>query len=162
MICQNCQKRSATVHMTEILPTGDKRERHLCETCASEQGLVQKSAVSLDELLQTFEQAQQKARGMADLVCPQCGITFVEFRHQGLLGCPHDYEAFAKPLQRLLKQAHAGGAQHVGKAPHQAAERVRKQHDLVRLRRDLDAAVKAEDYERAAKLRDQIAALEKP
>lgn len=147
--------------MTEILPTGDKRERHLCETCASEQGVVQKSAVSLNELLQTFMQAQQEARGVADLTCPECGITFVEFRNQGLLGCPHDYEAFSKPLRQLLQRAHAGSAQHVGKVPNQAAERIRKQHDLVRLRRDLDKAVKAEKYELAAKLRDQIAELEK-
>lgn len=161
MICQSCHKRTATVHLTDILKGGEKQERHLCEACAAEQGMVHKSAVSVNELLSKLVLAQPGARELAELVCPKCGMSFVEFRTNGLLGCAHDYDAFAKPLGQLLERAHAGGARHMGKVPHQAAQRIRKQHDLIRLRRELDNAVKEENYELAAKLRDQIEDLEK-
>jgi protein arginine kinase activator len=159
MICQNCSKRTATVHVTDITEEGVKIEHHLCESCASEQGMVQKAAVPVTELLANFVQAAHGVRELADLTCPECGTTFVEFRNNGLLGCPHDYDAFSKPLAQLLERAHGGGSRHVGKVPHHAGERIRKQHEVARLRRDLDKAVKEENYELAAKLRDQIEAM---
>ena len=48
--------------------------------------------------------------------CPVCGITFYEFRHQGRLGCPHDYECFADELEPLLVNIH-GETEHRGKRP---------------------------------------------
>jgi protein arginine kinase activator len=161
MTCQSCLKRRATVHLTEIGNSGEKQERHLCEACASEQGVVHKASVSVNEVLAKFMLAHSGARGRADMTCPECGITFAEFHNNGLLGCPHDYDAFAKPLTHLLERAHGGGARHVGKVPHHAAEQLQKQHHVARLRRELDEAVKAEKYEEAAKLRDEINELEK-
>ena len=34
MICQNCKKREATIHITEIV-NGYRREKHLCNMCGS-------------------------------------------------------------------------------------------------------------------------------
>ena len=39
MICQNCKKTVATVHLTEI-EHGEKTEVHLCEECAKNQGTM--------------------------------------------------------------------------------------------------------------------------
>jgi len=159
MICQRCQKRQATVHLTEIVH-GEKREKHLCERCAAEEGIAVKTQVSLNELLANFVMAQGSTAETAKLTCEACGITFTEFRNGGLLGCPYDYDAFEKVLLPLLQRAHEGGTQHVGKVPKRAGIGQERQHELMRLRRELAAAVDREDYELAAKLRDQIKSLE--
>jgi protein arginine kinase activator len=91
--------------------------------------------------------------------CEQCGITWAEFRQSGLLGCPNDYQVFEKDLMPLLQRAHENMSHHVGKVPTRRGNSgvpMKRQVDLTRLRKELAKAVEAEDYERAAKLRDQI------
>ena len=67
---------------------------------------------------------------------------------------------FGEHLERLLERAHDGATHHVGKAPKSAGTTRVAQQDLRRLRRQLADAVAAEDYERAAELRDSIRELE--
>jgi len=164
-LCERCKKAQATFHMTNIDPAGNRHERHLCDRCAVDEGLVQvakpTSSVQIQDLLQSFVASSKgSAAGVADLACENCGITYVEFRNQGLLGCPNDYQVFGEPLGRLLERAHNGGTHHVGKAPRSLGTRRTKQQDIHRLKRLLADAVAAEDYERAAELRDQIRQLE--
>jgi protein arginine kinase activator len=159
MKCDNCGK-NATVHLTEI-KGGKKIEKHLCEQCAAQnEGLPVKSHMPINELLTNFVMAHsglQKETGAA--ACEHCGITWAEFRQSGLLGCAHDYQIFEKDLMPLLTRAHEGMTHHVGKVPTRRGNTgvpMKKQVDLTRLRKELSKAVEAEDYERAAKLRDQI------
>ncbi|MGB9625566.1 MAG: UvrB/UvrC motif-containing protein [Phycisphaerae bacterium] len=159
MLCQRCKKQSATVHLTEII-NAEKREKHLCEKCAAEEGVTMKQHIPLNELLTSFLVAQAGAQEIANLTCPECGMTFVEYRNQGLLGCPNDYDAFEKALTPLIQHAHEGGTHHVGKVPRHRAGTAGRQTELLRLRRELNAAVQREDYERAAELRDRIQTLE--
>ena len=162
-LCEHCQKAQATFHMTNIDSSGTKQERHLCEHCAIEEGLMQvaKPSVNIQDLLDTF-MASSKAGGssLSDLICEECGISYVEFRNQGLLGCPHDYDHFEDALVKLLERAHDGETHHVGKAPKSSRTQHTAQRDIHRLKRRLAEAVSAEDYERAAELRDQIHELE--
>lgn len=159
MKCDNC-KNQASVHLTEIR-NGKKIEKHLCEQCAAQlEGLPIKSHTPINELLTNFVLAHsgQLAREQS-ATCEVCGISWAEFRQNGLFGCEHDYTAFEKDLTPLLHRAHAGGTHHVGKVPVRrgsAMPPAKKQVDVARLQRELQRAVEAEDYERAAKLRDQI------
>lgn len=116
----------------------------------------------INNILAKFVQ-QQAGSGIkeaADRTCPKCGISFREFRAQGLLGCPHDYVAFSKHLTPLIERAHGAGGEHVGKRPRRAGGSAGKQSTLRQLHRKLSDAVEREDYEAAAKLRDQIKVLE--
>lgn len=160
MQCQICNKRAATIHLTEITD-GLRTEMHLCEQCAAEQGIAAKSHISINELLsgllavqptddELFGQPQQ------DLSCPHCGFTLDQFRREGVLGCPHDYEVFEKSLLPLIQKAHDGKTTHCGKIPSKTPQETKKQIELTTLRQQLDAAVQSEDYELAAKLRDKI------
>ena len=81
-------------------------------------------------------------------------------RLRGVLGCPKDYEVFKEPLMGLLEKAHEGRVQHVGKIPGGRENKHKRQHELMRLKRELQDAVEAEDYERAAFLRDKVKILE--
>lgn len=156
MLCQRCKKATATVHLTDIPKhSGDKIERHLCDDCALAEGVTFKPHLPpLNELLTNFVLSQ--AQALDELRCDECGTTFSEFRSQGLLGCPNDYVAFEEVLSPLIAQAHENGTHHVGKIPPTRPRSEVRQRELARLKRELGAAVAREDYETAARLRDQI------
>ncbi|MEW6249465.1 MAG: UvrB/UvrC motif-containing protein [Planctomycetota bacterium] len=163
-LCERCKKAKATFHLTDIERSGEKIERHLCDRCAAEEGLlptVKAATVDLNELLESFINSSKAGAGsLTDVVCEECGISYVEFRNQGLLGCAHDYEVFKEQLERLLERTHDNATHHTGKSPKSLGAERPARHDLRRLRRQLDEAVAAEDYERAARLRDRIRELE--
>jgi|WetSurMetagenome_2_1015567.scaffolds.fasta_scaffold104421_2 protein arginine kinase activator len=156
--CQRCQKARATVHLTDCTG-GEPRERHLCDACAEQEGLTLKQHAGISSILEKFVQHSMKVEEIARLSCPECGISFAEFRNGGLLGCPHDYVAFEKLLLPLLERAHGKRTEHVGKTPQDSDPGARARSAITQLRRDLDRAVESEEYELAAKLRDQIRAL---
>lgn len=161
MKCDKCD-RQATFHVTERV--GDEpqwEELHLCEKCArdylSKPSDAESQATLASALAQHLKlgQTAEELAKVDQQTCPMCGITFHEFRHQGRLGCPHDYTCFEKQLTPLIANIH-GETLHAGKRPRRAIHDVDKQTRLIRLRREMREAVKAEDYERASKLRDEI------
>jgi protein arginine kinase activator len=162
MKCDKCNK-PATVHLTEI-QGGKQISKHLCEQCAAQGGenLITKAHAPINELLTNFVLAHSSLPKEGAAVCEHCGITWAEFRQGGLLGCEHDYVLFDKDLTPLLQRAHENATHHLGKAPARAGQKqeggvaVKPVIDVAKLRKDLAKAVAAEDYERAAKLRDQI------
>jgi len=163
-LCENCKKAQATFHLMNITREGEKIERHLCERCAIEEGLVQapKQNFSMEIIENFIESAKSSGpENQSDMLCDECGISYVEFRNQGLLGCPNDYDAFQDVLQPLIERAHDGATQHIGKTPSTLGVERTPQQEIRLLKRQLDEAVAAEDYERAAKLRDRIDTLEK-
>ncbi len=159
--CQRCNKARATVHVTNVLAKGEIRDLHLCEDCAEKEGvIIKQNQQTTNAILQEFIKQKTATGRLDDLACPKCGTTFREFQAKGLLGCPSDYEAFRSILQPLLERAHGGGTHHVGKVPLAADLTVRRQTGLLRLRRELQEALEQENYERAARVRDQIRSLD--
>lgn len=161
-LCESCKKAQATVHLTDILPpNGEKRERHLCERCAAEEGITAQKQESISSILEGFVKQSAGMGETADLACPKCGITFREFRGNGLLGCPNDYKAFEKHLSSLIEKAHEGATHHIGKTPSRLKGiEPSVQVKLAKLRRSLQQALGVEDYELAARLRDDIKGVE--
>lgn len=164
MKCQQCDKQ-ATFHITDLVD-GAPKELHLCEACAQsflspageEPPEVVPAMAGLIQQMAVGETAEELAR-LDERVCPVCGISFLEFRKQGRLGCPHDYKHFAKELEPLLMNIH-GETSHIGKAPRHSGQDAEQQTQLIRLRREMKDAVATEDYERASELRDQIKVIE--
>ena len=155
MLCQNCKKRTATVHLTDLV-NGDKRERHLCEECASSEGITIKQHVSINDVLNTFLSSQSNIQNLANIKCPDCGMTFMEFRSKGLLGCPNDYDVFGQALESLIERAQGGSTHHTGKVPGEGGRMDSRQQNRLDMQRALRNAVEREDYEQAAQLRDQL------
>jgi protein arginine kinase activator len=161
--CERCKKAQATFHLTNISREGEKLERHLCEHCAVEEGLVQvhsKSTLHTEVLEDFIATAKSISSADTNLVCEDCGMSYVEFRNQGLLGCPADYDTFSELLLPLIERAHDGATHHTGKSPKSLGTTRTTLQEVRRFKRQLEEAVVAEDYERAAELRDRIAALE--
>ena len=156
MSCQRCSD-EATVHLTENRG-GRIREIHLCADCAQKAGIAPgenaKPQLGLDGVLQKLIETHvgELVGEMARRKCPSCGLTFMEFRVGGRLGCPADFETFAPALAPLLRKTH-GASRHVGKMP--LRRRVVASPRLG-LRAELRQAVAREDYETAARLRDLL------
>jgi protein arginine kinase activator len=156
MLCCICKEKEATVHLTQI--AGDKMQKlDLCEECAKNKGVNDPTGFSLADLLLGLGASQEieQSAGGAELKCPRCGFTQSDFKKAGRLGCAECYTTFAEALEGLLKTMHKG-TRHVGKVP----EALRQTRDLSErlstLERNLSKAVDAEDFERAAQLRDEI------
>jgi protein arginine kinase activator len=144
------------VHLTDIVEN-QKREVHLCQSCAEAQHLVKQQELNLPAILQSLigQHLGPQTDELARLACPACGIKYMEFRAQGRLGCPHDYSVFRTGLLPLLHRIHRS-AQHVGKAPRRGAGPASRSAELLELRRRLQHAVETEAYEEAARLRDLL------
>jgi len=165
MRCQICKDKEATIHLTEITE-GVRTEIHVCERCAVSQGITVKGQMSINELLGSLlasAPADEDILGdeEKELLCPHCGFTLDQFAKEAVLGCPYDYEVFEKSLMPLIKKAHDDKTTHCGKVPSKAPADTKKHMELLTLRQQLQRAVQAEDYERAAELRDKIDPYEK-
>jgi len=175
MQCEICKIKTATVHLTEIID-GQRTESHLCQACAQKEGVTIKSQLSLNELLSSLiaahQQTDEQLETDADTNCPVCGMTMELFRKNALLGCPNDYEVFGKPLKQIIEKAHDGNLTHKGKFPAGATQPIphgdavkneketKTENEIETLKKQLEKAVRDEDYELAAKLRDQLKALQ--
>jgi protein arginine kinase activator len=156
MKCQFCGK-AATVHLTDIIDQHQK-ELHLCEACARDHHVwpEHQQDLNLPALLHLLlgQPVTPLTAEAARARCPECGLSYGEFRQAGRLGCPHDYQAFRAELTPLLERIHRAG-RHVGKSPRRPGDPAR-QADLAALYRRLQDAVTAERFEDAARLRDLI------
>jgi protein arginine kinase activator len=154
--CQFCSSNEATVHLTNIVEN-HKQELHLCSACAESQKLIKKQELNLSFILQNVlgQQLGSQNDELARLTCPGCGIKYMEFRAQGRLGCPHDYNVFHNGLIPLLRRIHRS-VHHVGKVPRHGPPDPDQQAEIMDLRRRLHQAVDAEAYEEAAQLRDLL------
>jgi len=155
MKCESCNKKLATVHLTEIIEN-EKKERHFCEDCAQNvTNHFPKAPSPSDILTSLINQVSPEIREMSKTTCPVCGISYLEFRSQGRLGCPMDYNVFKKGLLPLIERMHRS-SQHVGKVPANAGAEIVKKNELIQLRKELNEAVERENYEKAVELRDRI------
>ena len=166
--CQVCKKNAATVHITEIheFHVGENakphevEQQHVCNDCAATLNLphapLKGKTVDIWNLL---KHSVKQSRQRADVACPDCGMTLQEFRARGRLGCPKDYEVFGKHLEPLLLRMH-NAVTHVGRIPGVDAGEVERIQRIHSLREQLQAAVRDEEYEAAARLRDELRGLE--
>lgn len=151
MLCDRCHMHEGTVHSVEII-NGVRRESHLCPHCAQQEGLMGTSLFSAGNLLKSFFAFPETVER---LVCPECGTTLHSFEKEGLLGCAKCYDVFSDHVIPVLQQVH-GTAKHTEKeapAPENSA--------IKELKSRLAAAIQQEDFEEAARLRDEIRGLTK-
>lgn len=150
------------MHLTQI--AGEEMQKvDLCEQCAKAKGVNDPEAFSFADLVLGLgaSKAVAKGAGRKEAGCPCCGFTQADFKKTGRLGCPDCYEHFSEGLESLLKSMHKG-IRHVGKVPkrYKRLQKASEATDKIKtLQRKLSEAVEAEQFERAAELRDEIRAL---
>lgn len=187
MKCRNCGQNEANFMYTKII-NGEKQELVLCDECAKKLGLenwnldfnmpIDFSSFlgdfwnDNDELFLNSFPSQKQSK------CTTCGMTFDEFLNKGKFGCSNCYSTFENKLDEVIKQIH-GAKKHIGRKVRrlekanekimekQKEEKVEKeepidekQEKINTLKKQLREAVSKENYEEAAKLRDEIKGLE--
>ena len=163
-VCDICGEKPAVVHLTQVVENKTIHS-HLCEECAAEKGISEPQSPGslplVDFLANMGGEAPLEPTGThEEPSCPFCGLLASDFKNHGRLGCPQCYSTFEPSLRNLLRRIH-GGTQHVGKIylPPDPSMREREKR-LDGLRSKLRRAVDAEDFERAARIRDEIRAME--
>lgn len=156
MICNICGAQEATIHLTEIV-NNQMMEIHLCDACAQEKGTDFKTHFALGDLISGLTELAEVSspKGKLTAKCPNCGLTYDEFGKAGRLGCAECYNAFAKLLLPLIKRVQRSTI-HIGKRPGKVSRQTSHTHDLKVLQDRLRKSVQLEEFEEAARLRDEI------
>ncbi len=160
MLCQSCEKRQATTHIKTIL-NGELKEFNLCNECASKLGygsFFGNFGFDLDKLFGSFLEDHSGERNSKR--CSFCGSSFEDIAKSGKIGCAHCYEEFYEDLLPSIRRIH-GRTSHTGKLARSAGTEVRIRTEIMRCRSELEKAIKTQEFEKAAELRDRIKELEK-
>ena len=157
MLCDECGKNNATVHLTKIV--NDKRsEAHLCEQCAKKYMNLDTN-FSIQNIMSGFLTDVPGVEKSMLLVCENCGMTYDEFKRNGKFGCSQCYSSFEKKVAPIVRNIHSHDS-HVGKIPLKAGKELKDKKELEDLKFNLREAVENEEYEKAAEYRDKIKEME--
>ena len=122
--------------------------------------LILNKGFSIGKLLSSFFDVPGKGQQLKsdELKCDQCGLSFPRFAQTGRL---------VAAIAIMLLKGHLipcrkihGKTYHVGKVPRRSGSQIRVRNEIQHLKRELQEAVNAEEYERAAVIRDKIKELE--
>lgn len=155
MLCDSCKTKNAKFHYTKII-NGKMEELHLCESCAFENNEID-NPFSIHKLFAgLFEDIKdQKEELVDDVVCSNCGLSFSKFQKTGKLGCANCYDEFSKYLVPIINGIH-GHNHHIGKSPKRISPSIRLRKEVEELTLKLEDAIKSEEFEKAAIIRDEI------
>lgn len=155
MICDSCGENKASLHYTKII-NGKIEEKHLCEKCAGQsQDFYFDYPFSLNKLFTSLIGNIQDDEEDFYIKCETCGLTYKDFRKEGKFGCSQCYEVFKDKLDPLIKGLH-GHTIHRGKIPKSAHKKIFLKREEDDLKIQLEKAVKEEEFERAAIIRDKL------
>ncbi|MDR3092095.1 MAG: UvrB/UvrC motif-containing protein [Clostridiales bacterium] len=161
MLCEKCNLQPASVHLTQLV-NGEKTDIYLCNDCASENNI----SLTFNNLLHGFlnslygappsgDSASPRREALAGLACGECGLRFESFKKTGKLGCAKCYSHFRSELAQVIKNIQ-GGNIHEGKFPSRCAKSALAVREAEKLKLRLKRAVEREEFEEAARLRDEI------
>lgn len=157
MMCEKCGINPVAVTRTQII-NGKKTVTRLCAACAQENSLYNQmnTDFGFSNLFSSFFNEIEKT-DITDESCPVCSMTKSAFIKSGKPGCANCYTAFEKTMSPLLKKIHSTTT-HTGKIPGKTQGVSENKIDL--LKAQLKEAIEKEEYEKAAKLRDEIKEME--
>lgn len=178
MICQVCNKNTATIHYKSSI-NGSVNEKYLCSECAAKSGIGEKNKTSgmfhtIDIVDSFFDNSSDSlfsglfgemlgtkhSSSPVSGVCNGCGMRYNDFVKTGRLGCEKCYETFGNLLRPTLKRIH-GNTSYFGKTPIGYEKEDETAEKILVLKEKLSKAVEEQEYEKAATYRDEIKELEK-
>lgn len=171
MLCEKCKKNEAKINLITVV-NGQKHEIWLCENCVKDisnipffSSIGQNANIPfqsmLTEMLSNADNNKVNIDNnkIKEIVCSNCGLTYDEFKKTGKLGCSDCYEEFKVVLEPRIKSLQVG-VKHVGKIPKMKGEEFMRRRKLKNLKEEMQKLIVAEEYERAAIVRDEIKKLE--
>lgn len=171
MLCEKCKQREATTLIRQNI-NGVQSEIHLCENCASEISgkfeneygkLFSDFGFGIDSMLGSiFGQDFVSENLLSDNSerCPMCGTSLSAIRKTGNAGCSKCYEVFRSQFMPLISRIH-GKTVHNGRIPASAEANISVKTQIEELEKELKSAIKTQEFEKAAKIRDELNELRK-
>ncbi len=158
MKCENCRKNRADFIYTESI-NGKKKEIYLCNKCAHKLGLDDFNFNLANFFFDTVDTPAKYAEAKPKLdetqICKVCGFSFDDIVNLGKFGCSNCYDTFSDKLDKVFLKMH-GKNRYKGKKLNIEGIKENKEEIIERLEKELKESVLREDYENAAKLRDEI------
>ena len=165
MICNKCKMRVATIRISQVA-NNSVVDVFLCHDCAQENAIagMQAAVMGLSNMMPGFfsysgEVSKYMKAKAAPSRCTLCGKTFEEIQQDGRLGCAMCYSDFKDKLNPIIERIY-GSARHKGKCPSNMPDEYKNAREIDDLKALLDEAIKLEEYERAAEIRDSIKSVE--
>lgn len=164
MMCDRCGKHEATI----FIRREGAGESALCDLCAREQGITAEDGrlhISLEELFSSPQDSSDRPGYRS--TCSVCGMRLEEVRKTGRVGCPECFSSFRTEILSFLKRRGRGG-EYRGSVPRRFAAAGRRgggaadPEAYARWESELAQALSAEDYEKAARIRDRMRGLGGP
>lgn len=170
MLCDECHKNEAMINLKLILD-GEIIEKHLCTECAlkdfnemnqGEYGEYTDMNINESDIRSLFEGLQKlfgsfETYEFEEKECPNCHMKFSDFNKNRTLGCEECYKTFAYEIRPILNSLR-GEKTYEGLLPKRYMDANPMHMEIVSLKKELEAAIQDENYERAAELRDEIKA----
>lgn len=168
MQCDFCDSK-ATVFFTQII-NGKSKKTCLCENCAASQGVMDPEGFLLGGMHPPGAPQQQPPKAAAtglpakatpagnQGICPGCGFASDDLKKTGRLGCSQCYQFFREEIISNLGSMHKG-TRHTGRVPQGMLETHERLQRMESLKAEMHEAISAENYEKAAALRDEIRSL---
>lgn len=169
MKCDRCHEKPATIRITQSV-NGLTEELHLCRDCSAKMQ-AEYAKHSWAKLFQDnfFGSWLGGTGGIPSfgaentaapvLRCDTCGTGYDDFRRTGLFGCPDCYRYFKDNLDNIFLRVQ-GGARHTGRPAIGYSLEISVLERIKQLQKEQQAAILTEDYELAAKIRDELRKLE--
>ncbi len=181
MKCSRCNKNRATIHIDKFL-NGKYIFIDVCDECALKEGMIPQQAditQLLEEAIEKFFVKQvpesgknptkegkrrtttffKKTKTQQSKTCSECGITLEEIDSDKLLGCPNDYEIFREEVLARLKRINSI-ARYDGQLPVMNRVEGNIRLEIRKKKTEMKNAISLENYEVAARIRDEIINLE--
>ncbi len=158
MKCDICRQRPAVIFVQQV-SRGSSVELHLCELCAKERGYKineDRIDISLGGLFSEALSGDRKKESVPS--CPDCGTTLEDIRRKKQVGCAVCYREFRAEISALMR-SEGFESGYEGTLPEKLEAFRQTPPDPENLRKELQRAIDAEDYELAAYYRDRIRAL---
>ncbi len=174
MICDFCKKNEAAIHLIRV--QNDNVEKvNICAECAgdfsffSEDDFYKDLTKILYKIFRADEGQSNSRRELKTLKnleirqnrsCSFCGTDLKNIKKLGKMGCPNCYIEFKNILLPIIKAIHKN-IEHRGKIPENTSGQIKLEKSIRDLRNRLKREIFVENFEEAARIRDEIRQLEK-
>lgn len=177
MICDNCRKNEASIHLIQLNNDGEVKKFDLCKECVRDLSFLSDEDMVGEELknstnilaidLGFFSENESfdlfnslNAGSRENRRCQYCNISLSAIKKIGRVGCPRCYEEFKEELNPLIKLIQTG-IEHKGKIPLNSNKRLKIENKIKDLKFMLEEQIIIENFEEAVKLRDKITSLQR-
>lgn len=157
MLCDGCKQNEANI-VLHMMTNGQVATRSLCAECAQKAHTEMTKAfatmgMQIEGLQGMVERSQEERERIPRMMCSNCRTAYTDIGYDTVFGCARCYGAFHEQVMQYLSSLRP-----VEQAASQAPDvlPVLPEPTAEELHARLDEALRAEDYEQAASLRDQL------